>query len=115
MPTTRRRTSLFLALLSLTSLCGCRIASLAEQAPEKTGTAEVVTQAETGAEAGQTVLGVLAVVPGSSGSVADPMAVAAVAASGAHTMRINLDWAISERSEERRVGKECRSRWSPYH
>ena len=22
------------------------------------------------------------------------------------------DWA---RSEERRVGKECRSRWSPYH
>src|SRR2546425_7610713 len=23
--------------------------------------------------------------------------------------------AIFERSEERRVGKECRSRWSPYH
>ena len=23
--------------------------------------------------------------------------------------------AISQRSEERRVGKECRSRWSPYH
>ena len=22
---------------------------------------------------------------------------------------------ISGRSEERRVGKECRSRWSPYH
>ena len=22
---------------------------------------------------------------------------------------------IQERSEERRVGKECRSRWSPYH
>ena len=22
---------------------------------------------------------------------------------------------IYERSEERRVGKECRSRWSPYH
>ena len=22
---------------------------------------------------------------------------------------------ISVRSEERRVGKECRSRWSPYH
>ena len=21
----------------------------------------------------------------------------------------------SQRSEERRVGKECRSRWSPYH
>ena len=28
-----------------------------------------------------------------------------------------LDWAMAEhmRSEERRVGKECRSRWSPYH
>ena len=22
---------------------------------------------------------------------------------------------ILDRSEERRVGKECRSRWSPYH
>ena len=22
---------------------------------------------------------------------------------------------VSRRSEERRVGKECRSRWSPYH
>ena len=22
---------------------------------------------------------------------------------------------VMERSEERRVGKECRSRWSPYH
>ena len=24
-------------------------------------------------------------------------------------------YAAAERSEERRVGKECRSRWSPYH
>ena len=23
--------------------------------------------------------------------------------------------AVESRSEERRVGKECRSRWSPYH
>ena len=29
--------------------------------------------------------------------------------------RINLDNNTSLRSEERRVGKECRSRWSPYH
>ena len=30
---------------------------------------------------------------------------------------INLDSTriVAERSEERRVGKECRSRWSPYH
>src|SRR2546422_6557316 len=25
------------------------------------------------------------------------------------------DYLASDRSEERRVGKECRSRWSPYH
>ena len=28
------------------------------------------------------------------------------------TIKENL---CAERSEERRVGKECRSRWSPYH
>src|SRR2546426_8809617 len=28
---------------------------------------------------------------------------------------IRPDTAVVERSEERRVGKECRSRWSPYH
>ena len=28
-----------------------------------------------------------------------------------HTIWVSLD----RRSEERRVGKECRSRWSPYH
>ena len=29
----------------------------------------------------------------------------------------NIDWEkwAPNRSEERRVGKECRSRWSPYH
>ena len=26
-----------------------------------------------------------------------------------------LHWEYGLRSEERRVGKECRSRWSPYH
>ena len=28
---------------------------------------------------------------------------------------INADGLWHDRSEERRVGKECRSRWSPYH
>src|SRR3712207_5528268 len=41
-----------------------------------------------------------------------------------HTMRGTLEMgmlvqcditAVLDRSEERRVGKECRSRWSPYH
>ena len=29
--------------------------------------------------------------------------------------RIDMDNKEDDRSEERRVGKECRSRWSPYH
>src|SRR5579862_344658 len=28
---------------------------------------------------------------------------------------VGVDYLSVERSEERRVGKECRSRWSPYH
>ena len=30
-------------------------------------------------------------------------------------MGIDQFWKNAVRSEERRVGKECRSRWSPYH
>src|SRR2546430_16162056 len=29
--------------------------------------------------------------------------------------RVIYSGTLSKRSEERRVGKECRSRWSPYH
>ena len=35
-----------------------------------------------------------------------------------HTQKgneIDIEWKQFARSEERRVGKECRSRWSPYH
>ena len=33
------------------------------------------------------------------------------------TLKCDPDYALElrDRSEERRVGKECRSRWSPYH
>ena len=41
---------------------------------------------------------------------------------GLHTYEYRPGWAAfmsadeeQSRSEERRVGKECRSRWSPYH
>src|SRR5256885_7965862 len=30
-------------------------------------------------------------------------------------IRVENTRLLEERSEERRVGKECRSRWSPYH
>ena len=33
---------------------------------------------------------------------------------GTHFDVMNKEFPL-ERSEERRVGKECRSRWSPYH
>src|SRR3712207_5779512 len=32
-----------------------------------------------------------------------------------HKIKENVDLQQELRSEERRVGKECRSRWSPYH
>ena len=31
------------------------------------------------------------------------------------TDRVEKESLVIRRSEERRVGKECRSRWSPYH
>src|SRR2546430_15160934 len=34
---------------------------------------------------------------------------------GAHEFSPQTDIVLPARSEERRVGKECRSRWSPYH
>ena len=33
----------------------------------------------------------------------------------ANNKKAFYDYFIEDRSEERRVGKECRSRWSPYH
>src|SRR3712207_6961307 len=32
-----------------------------------------------------------------------------------NNLPVQRDAIIGRRSEERRVGKECRSRWSPYH
>ena len=48
------------------------------------------------------------------GRAPDPAAAAAIAElSGADGITVHLR--EDPRSEERRVGKECRSRWSPYH
>ena len=32
-----------------------------------------------------------------------------------HETALHFAKVVKERSEERRVGKECRSRWAPYH
>ena len=42
-------------------------------------------------------------------------AVAAAVAASSTTLLGAIPEIRQERSEERRVGKECRSRWSPYH
>ena len=34
---------------------------------------------------------------------------------GKKKTKLTLEKKYNLRSEERRVGKECRSRWSPYH
>jgi len=34
---------------------------------------------------------------------------------GTKIIDLSADFRLRDRSEERRVGKECRSRWSPYH
>ena len=39
----------------------------------------------------------------------------AVMEGGEPVVIANSEGARTTRSEERRVGKECRSRWSPYH
>src|SRR3712207_8572844 len=41
--------------------------------------------------------------------------IANILAASLRQRRVERALRESERSEERRVGKECRSRWSPYH
>src|SRR5260370_6345042 len=48
------------------------------------------------------------------GGLTDPFALVLVGAVAGGLARL-MSRAIVLRSEERRVGKECRSRWSPYH
>ena len=48
-------------------------------------------------------------------TVLENLELGALRATDDKTMDQRLEWVYSHRSEERRVGKECRSRWSPYH
>ena len=47
--------------------------------------------------------------------IAEQIATADVMSGGKVIFGVALGYREVERSEERRVGKECRSRWSPYH
>ena len=47
-------------------------------------------------------------------NIGDNIRVVYVGGTGNHG-RLMIDAPKEVRSEERRVGKECRSRWSPYH
>ena len=44
-----------------------------------------------------------------------PVAIAAKASTTSKMIVFEMGGSFCRRSEERRVGKECRSRWSPYH
>ena len=63
----------------------------------------------------------LALFPTNTGTVYTKQSVvdtipAAIDLSGGSAKDASGSWRVSgHRSEERRVGKECRSRWSPYH
>ena len=61
----------------------------------------------------------LAIGPAEPGPALRRGALVAVPVALALIFEFAFDWpsrgAIATRSEERRVGKECRSRWSPYH
>ncbi len=51
-----------------------------------------------------------------SGKETSPTWLAALAAGASMLIKEAMYWyTMAIRSEERRVGKECRSRWSPYH
>src|SRR2546430_7317336 len=57
-------------------------------------------------------------VPGPEGLEAERLGTLGVRVEGVHVRRFARADEVPERearSEERRVGKECRSRWSPYH
>ena len=57
-------------------------------------------------------------VPASDGLSGHGTAVASIAAGSRNSQSGGIAYEseiIAVRSEERRVGKECRSRWSPYH
>src|SRR5687768_18172416 len=48
-------------------------------------------------------------------STVSPSTIAVISGAGVQLQDNFASAGINPRSEERRVGKECRSRWSPYH
>ena len=50
-----------------------------------------------------------------SDNIAYPLRIRRVAKTQRRRAAADTAQRLAERSEERRVGKECRSRWSPYH
>src|SRR5258705_9286836 len=68
----------------------------------------------------QTVIDLIKRVPPSASGMPNAPLTAIMSARaglGSSLMASHLAWYLQKRlrSEERRVGKECRSRWSPYH
>src|ERR1035441_4991606 len=83
-----------------------------------TGVAQVATTTVAGtiynaggtAATGTAIVSWAAFTTGAGDTIPSGSVSATIAAGGALSVRL-----VPNRSEERRVGKECRSRWSPYH
>ena len=75
-----------------------------------------MTQAQPHAPRGFTLIEILVViiVLGLLAALVGPRILGRVSEAKSATARTQIEL-LGLRSEERRVGKECRSRWSPYH
>src|SRR5256886_13763887 len=86
-----------------------------EQVIEVKSASRSVTSLDQTVGDGDTSLGAL--IPAEEGSPEDTAEEASRRAAGERALATlpERERNVIERSEERRVGKECRSRWSPYH
>src|SRR2546421_6244498 len=60
-------------------------------------------------------LGIFALTTEQCAEVVQRLAILRIAFNSRSELALGLSEPPLKRSEERRVGKECRSRWSPYH
>src|ERR1035437_11197114 len=99
----------------MTGISGAAAARAADAVLRTMGRTEVILLFPAAGMPADAVAGLGLVDPGVEQAVISPVIVREITAeNNGPRRRIEL-LAGSSRSEERRVGKECRSRWSPYH
>src|ERR1043166_7575456 len=96
------------------------LVKILKNAKDAVGSGEVIAQIDTEGKAAAPSAGRAAAAPAPVPQKKQPPPVMPAAQKiaaeqGVDTSRIQGTGRDGRRSEERRVGKECRSRWSPYH